>query len=565
MKHLIFSKLKLTLTGLFCLIVLMGCDSSGDLSKDTIAVKQTTRPNILLIVADDVGYSDLGTYGGEIKTPNLDKLAQSGVQFMNFYVAPNCSPTRSMLLSGTDNHIAGLGAMGEVIARTDQYDGVAGYEGYLNFNVAALPELLRDGGYHTYMTGKWHLGEKDDQIPAARGFEKSYSLIDGGASHFNKLGFVINQQVAQYRNGHEIVKELPEGFYSTRFYTERMIDYIDSNHGDGKPFFGYLAYTAPHWPLMAPDSSIAKYNGRYSEGYRAIHDQRLTRMKELGLISKDEYVGVKIPKKWDDLSEEEKIKEARAMEIYAAMIDDMDDYIGRLISHLDHIGELENTLIIFMSDNGAEGHDFSKFPPITKWVEICCDDSLDNMGKVNSYVWYGPGWGTVSSTPLGGFKGFPTQGGIRAPVLMVHPDISGRHINRQPLTVMDIMPTILEVTGIEHPAPQYNGREVVSMLGKSLWPMLTGNEARVHSDDYVIGRELFGRRSIQKGDWSIVSIGQPYGDGDGEWRLYNLAHDISQSNDLSKERPEILAEMISHWEQYAKDVNVIMPNSPSLY
>jgi len=468
-----------------------------------------------------------------------------------------------MLLSGTDNHIAGLGTMAEMKALTTQYDDVVGYEGYLNFQVAALPELLRDAGYHTYMTGKWHLGAKNDQTPAARGFEKYFSLIDGGASHLNHLGYSMNHKVADYRNDDKTVEKLPEDFYSTRFYTERMMDYIVSNHGDGKPFFGYLAYTAPHWPLMAPDSSIAKYKGRYSEGYRAIQQQRLARMKKLGLISEDEYVGMTIPKDWDQLSEEERAKEARAMEIYAAMIDDIDIYIGRLLDHLKSIGARENTLIIFMSDNGAEGHDFSHTPGITDWVEQCCDVSLDNMGKGNSYVWYGPGWGTVSSTPLGGYKGSPMQGGIRVPAFIVHPEIAGERINREPLTVMDIMPTILEVAGIEHPAPQYKGRDVVKMRGESLWPMLKGDVTRAHPEDYVIARELFGRRSVQKGDWSIVSLGKSH--DDSEWKLYDLSQDISQSKDLSIKEPAILADMIRHWEQYQKDFNVVMPTKKSAY
>ena len=392
------------------LLLISACtDDSSERRDEVIEVVKVDRTNILLIVADDLGYSDLGAYGGEINTPNLDKLAQSGVQLTKFYVAPNCSPTRAMLLSGTDNHIAGLGTMAEAKARTKQYDNVPGYEGYLNAQVVTLPELLRDAGYHTYMAGKWHLGKSSSQSPAARGFEKSFSLLNGGASHFDLTGIGMHEQVALYREDFEEVKELPKDFYSSRFYTKRMIDYIDSQREDGKPFFGYLAYTAPHWPLMAPDESIKKYKGQYSEGYQIIQQKRLKKMKALGLINNDTQANVKLPS-WEQLSKEEQTKEARAMEIYAAMVDDMDHYIGQLMNYLDSINERENTLIVFLSDNGAEGHDLSLLPPFAKWANKCCDNSLDNMGKAGSYVWYGPAWGTVSSTPLGGYKGSPMQG-----------------------------------------------------------------------------------------------------------------------------------------------------------
>lgn len=276
---------------------------------------------------------------------------------------------------------------------------------------------------------------------------------------------------------------MPKNFYSIRFYTEHMIEYIDSNHGDRKPFFGYLAYTASHWTLMAPDESIAKYKGRYDEGYTEIHKQRLARIKKLGLLPGNEYVKVKIAKDWEELSKEERVKEARAMEIHAAMIGDIDDYIGQLLDHLKLIGALENTLIIFISDNGDEGHDFSQIPVIADWSEQCCDNSLDNMWKTNSSFWYGPGWGTVSSTPLGGSKGFPRQGGFRVRVLMIHPEISGNQINREPITLMEIMPTILEAADIKHPAPHCKGRDVEAMRGTSMWPRLKGDVERVHPED----------------------------------------------------------------------------------
>ena len=315
-----------------------------------------SRPNVLLIVVDDMAFNDLGIFGSEIRTPNIDTLAREGVFLTNFHVAPNCSPTRAMLFSGTDSHNAGLGNMAEDLSPNQK--GSPGYEGYLNFQVAALSELFLKTGYHTYMTGKWHLGLTQETSPAARGFEKSYTLLQGGAGAFANMAPIVGPGKALYQENDVKLEELPEDFYSTRFYTDLMQEYISADLEDGKPFFAYLAYTSPHWPLRAPQESIVRYRGVYDAGYDVLREKRLQALKDLGLVAADvdPFPRLLDEKPWDELSLDEQRYQAKIMEIYAAMVDDVDVYIGRMIDYLKEIGEYENTIIFFMSDNGPEGH-----------------------------------------------------------------------------------------------------------------------------------------------------------------------------------------------------------------
>ena len=398
----------------FMLVVTFGCSQSeqGAQTQQSAApaiaeeTKEAKQPNVLLIVLDDVGFNDLSIHGSEINTPNIDMLMSDGVSFTNFHVAPNCSPTRSMLLSGTDSHIAGLGGMAESLS--DNQKGRPGYEGHLNFSVAALPELFQDAGYHTYMTGKWHLGLTEETSPAARGFDKSFILGEGGAGQFSNMLQIFGPNKATYREDGKKLDSLPDDFYATKFYTERMIEYIDSNHQDGKPFFSYLAYSAPHWPLQAPQESIAKYKGVYDEGYEVLREKRLQALIDLGLVDKDttvfpRYVDEPI---WESLSDDEKRYQSKVMEIYAAMIDDVDIYIGKVIDHLKAIGEYDNTFIFVTSDNGPEAHNLDEaWVGMKEFVAECCDNSYENIGNANSYIWYGQNWGQAGNTPLRMYKG----------------------------------------------------------------------------------------------------------------------------------------------------------------
>ncbi len=331
------------------------------------------RPNILLVVVDDMGYSDIGPFGGDIHTPNLDALAKSGMVFTDFHTSASCSPTRSMMLSGTDNHLAGLGSMGETIKPNQK--GKPGYEGYLSQRVVSIATLLRDAGYFTCMSGKWHLGEELQNDPSRRGFQQVYTMLQGGTSHFDDEWMMYANYTPTYRsNGVRV--HVPKGFYSSRFYTDKLISHLDSRTQD-QPFFAYLAFTAPHDPLHARDEWIARYKWRYDTGYDVLRQNRLQRLKELGLVGPDVKPFPRLPNipAWEKLTDEQKMVEARKMEVYAAMIANVDHHLGRLFSHLKKSGEWKNTLVIFFSDNGANGLDMASYPHTDQvWVDKNSDN-----------------------------------------------------------------------------------------------------------------------------------------------------------------------------------------------
>ena len=522
----------------------------------TVMAAEDNRPNILLIVADDLGYSDVGAFGSEIQTPNIDSLAKHGVKLTNFHGAPTCSPTRSMLLSGIDSHQVGLGNMAELIQ--PEQKGKPGYEGYLNESVATLPEVLSSNGYNTYMVGKWHLGRTEDKSPAGRGFDKSFALMQGGASHHDdQRAIIAKDPKALYRDNGKSV-DLPKGFYSTDNYTDLIIKYIDEDMAEKKPFFAYVAYTAPHWPLHAPDAYIKKYKGRYDEGYEKIRSTRLKLMKEMGII--DPLVSVNAPLSqlphWNELTDEQRKIEARRMEVYAAMVDNMDHNIGRLLAWLKEEGELDNTVIMFMSDNGADGNSPEVLPGNKAWFASDYDNSFDNMGRKNSYIWYGAQWGQVGATPFPLYKGFTSQGGIVIPAIINYPQkFPQGSVNHSLLTVKDIMPTFLELANITPPKSPYNGRKILSMQGRSISPALNGEKTK----ERVIGWELFGRSAIRKGDWKIRLLEQPY--GSGKWALFNLKDDPTEITDLAVKQPGKLAELLKDWEEYVT-INGVIPSDP---
>lgn len=523
------------------------------------------RPNILLIVADDMGYSDLGCYGGEINTPVLDKLAEQGVRYTDFYVSPTCSPTRSMLLTGTDTHIAGLGNMGELTAPNQM--GKPGYEGVLNKDVVTVAELLRDNGYHTYMAGKWHLGYKPDEIPRARGFERDFSLIAGGGSHFDD-GWNIEWQrpKAPYTEDGQPLEELPGDFYSTKTYTDKIIQFIKEDHKDGKPFFAYLSFTAPHGPLQVPDDWLRRYKNRYDEGWDGIRKQRLERMQELGIVDKGANAADRlwfVPRS-TALAPAARVALGRKMELYASMVEYMDDQIGRVVDYLKKIGEYDNTVIIFISDNGAEGNDLRAMMAgrmgsmgFLHAMNNFAEDGHNYIGRKGTYAEYGPAWAQVCMTPFRLYKGLLTEGGIRSPLIVSGPGVQDAgSLNKEAvLHVMDITPTLLELAGVQHPST-YKGRKVAPVQGKSWVEMLEGRTQSPRTSDDWLGWEIFGNRAVRQGDWKIGWHYQPFGTWD--WQLFNLAEDPGEQHDLSDKFPEKKKELIARWDEYVKTNGVII-------
>lgn len=377
------------------------------------------RPNFLVIVADDLGFSDIGPFGGEIRTPCLDKLAKDSLLFTDFHAAAACSPSRAMILTGTDHHIAGLGNLiewtnisGQNNPKGGSFDtapqrGMPGYEGYLNERVVALPELLRDAGYLTLMSGKWHLGLTPERGPKTRGFQRSFAHLPACSNHYGfepQLSggdgipdFMTMSFIALHSEDGEYVKELPEGWYSSNGYGDKMLQYLKERKasGDERPFFGYLAFTAPHWPLQAPQEYIKHYRGVYDDGPDALRQKRLKRLQELGMVPQDvepHPVVAEEVKEWKDMSTQEREASCRAMECFSGMVEAIDANVAKVVDYLEETGELENTFVCFLSDNGAEGAAYETYPIIQgnmiQHLKKYYDNSLDNLGNYNSFIWY---------------------------------------------------------------------------------------------------------------------------------------------------------------------------------
>jgi arylsulfatase A-like enzyme len=522
------------------------------------SVIASSRPNILLIVADDLAYTDLGVYGGEIDTPNLDQLANDGLILTDFHNQAVCAPTRAAILSGSDNHNAG-GAMHQAPNQID----VAGYESYLNEDIVAFPALLRQSGYNTYWAGKWHLGDEPHQLPNARGFDRSFALMQGFASHYSDATMWTSDSSVEYIEDGDLVEELPADFYSTDFYTDYIIDSIDKDSAGGEPWFAFLGYTAPHWPLHAPDAEIAKYNGYYDEGYEVLREKRIASGKAAGVIPQEAsmYPRLEIVAAWDSLSDEEKAIYSKEMEIYAAMVDVIDQNVGRLIDHLKATGQYENTFIVFISDNGAEGIERAA-PATAGW-----DNSLENMGRVNSYVSYGPEWATAGVGVMRYFKSLSSEGGTRGPAFIHHPEVSKKgEISNAFTSVVDLAPTFLELAGVEHPEFGFNGRPLQSLQGESLLPLAIGDSQAVREDDFVFGWEVFGHLAIRKGDWKLLHLTskpsesrQPLADGADKWELFDMRIDPGETTDLSAEFPAKVVELQAAWQEYSTTNGLIVP------
>lgn len=544
------------LVALLLLVCLTACQAVG----------QPKKPNILLIVADDVGYTDLGSYGSEIRTPRLDALAKNGVRFSDFHTGMTCSPTRAMLMSGVDHHLAGLGNMAEDLAPNQK--GKPGYEGHLNFSVAALPEVLKANGYRTVMAGKWHLGMDEATSPAARSFDRSFSSLQGGAGHFSNMLPIVGPGKAKYREHGKMLDHLPGDFYSTRAFADKLIEYLKegARADKEKPFFAYLAFTAPHWPIQAPDDSIARYRGTYDEGYDALFERRLAAAKKTGLIPTDTEGAPRDPsgKPWTALSAADREAEARRMEAFAAMISDIDSAVGKVLDYLEAEGELDNTIVMFMSDNGYEGHDLrSDFKEAAAFAQDCCDNSTANIGRPNSYVWMGPDWARASTAPFRVYKGYPTEGGTRVPFIISYNGLERKGLVHQRGHVTDIFLTILDLAGIAQPSRSFAGRSIHDVQGKSLVPYLSAKVDSIHGEGEVFAQELFGKRAIRIGRWKAVQMPAPY--GNGRWQLFDLANDLSETRDLAGERPEELASLVGQWERWSKQTNVILPDWVSGY
>jgi arylsulfatase len=508
----------------------------------------------------------MGAFGSEIKTPNLDALAMGGVRFTNFYTHASCSPTRSVLLSGVDTHQNGLGNMDEWTAPNQR--GVDGYEGFLNDRVVTLPQLLKDAGYHTYMVGKWHLGKAPAQIPAARGFERDFSLLDGASSYWDMTNFTAASPSSVFTEDGRYLKKLPKDYYATKTYTDKLIGFIDANRGDGKPFFAYVAHQAPHDPYHLPSDWRGRHVGEYDKGWDTVRQERLKRQLELGIVP----AGTQLAERMWFLPDPVVLAPAaralvgKKMELYAGMVENLDFHVGRLVDHLKKIGEYENTIFVVFGDNGAEGTDLFAMiagKPGTRdflfaaghWSQT----HPNAWGDPGSYVGYGPMWAQVSMTPFSQYKGWLAEGGIRNALVVTGPAVKRPKgsVNHGLMHVADLMPTLLEVAGARYPKT-LAGRELPPLIGKSWGPMLAGRAESPRTHEDVLAWEIFGNRAVRQGDWKLRWQYKPFGKGD--WELFDVTADPAERKDLAAARPDKLKALVALWDAYVKANGVILPS-----
>ena len=520
--------------------------------KPNLERNNAPRPNVLLILADDVGWSDLGCFGGEIRTPALDALASGGLSFTQFYNSARCSPTRASLLTGLSPHQAGVANIGPALSP----------------HSVTLAEVLNDAGYTTSMVGKWHLTERN--TPVDRGFGEFYGMLGGFDSYWEENPAYTRLPASRSKRGYKAGE-----FYATDVFGDYSIDFIDEGQKSGKPWFQYLAFTAAHFPLHAPEKDIAKYEALYAQGWDKIRAARLEKQKKLGLVPQNLALTPRsvVPKNfinvqtgwadkdnpaWDSLPADRRADLARRMATYAATIDVMDQNIGRIVAHLKATDQLDNTLIFFLSDNGAcaewDPFGFDELDSPKNILHTGAD--LKKIGAPGSYVSYGSGWANASNTPWRLYKHYAQEGGIRTPLLVHWPEglktKSGARTD-EPGFVADFMPTLLQLCGATYPT-QRNGQSILPFQGQSLVPFFSGQNLPPR----VLCMEHEGNRMVREDKWKLVAL------SDKPWELYDLASDPSEMNDLSNAQPQRVRKMDADWENWAQNSMVKPRTSPQL-
>lgn len=510
------------------------------------------RPNVVIILADDVALMDLGVYGGEARTPNIDALAARGALFTQYRASPLCSPSRAMLLTGIDAHQTGVATIPEVLPAEQR--GKPGYTMALEPGVLTLADRLRAAGYRTIMAGKWHLGEEAGQMPQAHGFERSFALAASGADNWADRSYMPYYKDAPwYEDGVET--SLPKDFYSSRFIVDTAIRYLAETDPQ-KPFFAYLPFQAIHIPVQAPREFVERYKGRYDAGWEALRNERHRRAQALGLIRRGAPLAALPPdfRRWNSLSAEDRALYAARMEVNAAMLEAMDFHVGRLIAHLKAEGQYDNTIFVVSSDNGPEpsrGDDSASLAAFHRLTGY--DIGPTNMGGPGHWGFIGPEWAAAAATPGAWFKFYATEGGIRVPLVIAGPGIAPQRVT-SPAMITDVAPTLLDWLGVDPNA--ISGKP---MTGRSLFPVLGGAVASAYGPDEARAVEVSGNSALYLGDYKITRSVPPV--GDGQWRLYNLARDPGETTDLSASEPAVKARLLAEYDAYAARVGVLpMPD-----
>ncbi|MDF3077632.1 MAG: arylsulfatase [Sphingobacteriaceae bacterium] len=517
-----------------CLV--LGLTASWHLAS---AQKGQQKPNIIIILADDMGYSDLGCYGSEIPTPNIDALGAQGIKLSQFYNTARCCPSRASLLTGLHPHQTGVGHMAEELENPTASDwGIDGYKGYLNKNCVTIAEVLKQSGYHTYMTGKWHVGmATPDRWPLQRGFEQFTGILPGGSSHlkpFPLRGIVYGNNPPVY--------DAPKGYYDTDFYTDNAIKFINEQK-DTKPFFLYLAHTAPHWPLQAKQADIDKFMHKYDIGWDSVRQERWRKQLAMGLVKKEWGLSKQDMRPWNELTAQEKKDVSYRMAIYAAQVYCLDYNVGKLVKSLKDSGKLKNTFIMFLSDNGA-----------------AAEPGLELGGKPMSEVnnpdkfWavsYGKGWANVSNTPFRRYKIETYEGGMSAPFIAYWPGViksQAGKFNSTPHYLIDIMPTVLDIAGAKYPKV-YNGNTIYPNQGISMKPLFLNGKGEQH--DYMYW-EHEDNCAIRHGKWKGVKRLDAK-----QWELYDLDSDRTEQFNVAAQHADIVKDLDAHWIAWANSHNVL--------
>jgi arylsulfatase A-like enzyme len=497
----------------------------------------TKKPNIILILADDMGYSDIGCYGSEIQTPNLNEMAKNGLRMPQFYNASRCCPTRASLLTGLFQHQAGVGDM----VNTRQQPA---YQGYLNQHCVTIAEALKPAGYKTYMAGKWHVGTKPAGWPVKRGFDRYFGLIDGASSYFGKDPYRPNQKLTIALDDQEYTPE--KGYYATNAFADHAIEFIGQTPKD-QPFFLYMAFTAPHWPLHALPEDIAKYRGAYQKGWDKLREERFQRMKAMGILAKNSQLSPRdasIPA-WDSLSEPEKKDWEDKMAVYAAMIDRMDQNIGRIRQKLKEMGQDQNTVILFLSDNGASHENIGT----GNFLPSIYESSKKPSSDPTSFTAYGKRGANLSNTPFRQYKHWEYEGGTATPFVVYGPSIvKPGKIDQRPAHIVDVMTTCLDLAGATYPKT-HKGNAITPAEGVSLVPVFRGNTWKGHEALYF---EHEGNRAVRQGDWKLVSEFPS-----NRWELYNLKTDRTELQDVSGKEPQRVKAMAALYDVWAQRAGVI--------
>jgi len=513
-----------------------------DLSQDN------SLPNIVMILVDDSALMDFGVYGGEAQTPNIDALAARGAMFTQYRTSPLCSPTRAMLLTGLDNHKTGIATIPEVLPA--EQVGKPGYSMALEPSVLTIADRLRDKGYRTLMSGKWHMGEEANEMPQNHGFDRSFALAASGADNWEDKSYIPYYADAPwFENGVEA--SLPEDFYSSKFIVNKMVSYLEETDSS-KPFLAYLPFQAIHIPVQAPPEFIAKYKGRFDEGWHVLRAKRHKRAQDLGLVPKGAPLAP-MPddaRRWESLDDKTRELYAARMEVNAGMLDAMDHHIGRFVKYLKDLGQYENTIFIVTSDNGPEPNRGDHDRRLGLWMKLNgYNIDLDKIGEKGSWGFIGTEWALAAASPGSLYKFYATEGGIRAPLIMAGPGIEPSRIH-SPAMVTDVTPTLMDMLGVSPAVQGY-----IPMTGRSLLPVLNGEIQSVYSDDDIRAIEVSGNAALYKGDYKILRSILPV--GDGKWRLFNLAEDPGETKDLSTEQPQKLQNMLANYADYAAEIGVL--------